>query len=101
MNGGIDLTIFNENFYAVFILNSPLVNSLLTNDQPNEGLGDLKLKLFRLELRFFLLNSLLNRSELRDIFVIELYNLRDLFDIWGESSNVNEMGVLPDSRLLK
>jgi hypothetical protein len=101
MNGGIDLTIFYENFYAVFILNSPLVNSLLTNDQPNEGLGDLKLKLFRLELRFFLLNSLLNRSELRDIFVIELYNFRDLFDIWGKSSNVNEMGVLLDSRLLK
>ena len=101
MNGGIDLAIFNENFDSVFILNSPLVNSLLTNDQPNEVLGDLELKLFRLELRFFLLNSLLNRSELRDIFVIELYNFRDLFDIWGESSNVNEMGVLRDSRLLK
>ena len=60
MYGGIDLAIFNEDFDSVFILNSPLVNSLLTNDQPNEVLGDLELKLFGLELRFFLLNSLLD-----------------------------------------
>jgi len=101
MNGGIDLAIFNENFNSILILNSPLVNALLPNDQPNEVLGYLELKLFGLELRFFLLNSLLNRAELRNIFVIEFYYFRDLFDIRGESSNVNEMGFLPDSCLLK
>lgn len=101
MNGGIDLAIFDENFNSIFILNSALVNSLLPNDQPNEVLGDLELKLFGLKLRFFLLNSLLDRPELRDIFVIEFYNFRDLFDIRGESSNVNELGVPLDSCLLK
>jgi hypothetical protein len=101
MNGGIDLTVFNENFDSIFILNSPLVNSLLPNDQPNEVLGDLELKLFGLELRFFLLDSLLDRPELRDIFVIEFYNFRDLFDIRGESSNVNELGLSLDCTLLK
>ena len=101
MDGGIDLAIFNENFDSVLILNSPLVNSLLPNDQANEVLGDLELKLFWLELRFFLLNSLLNWPELRDIFIIEFDNFRDLFDIRSESSNVNEIGILPDSRLMK
>jgi hypothetical protein len=93
MNSGIYLAIFNENFNSVFLLNSPLVNSLLTNDQANEILWDLKLKLFGLELCFFLLNSLLNRPELRHIFVKEFYNFHDLFDIRGESSNVNEIFI--------
>ena len=93
MNGGINLAIFNENFNPIFILNCPLVYSLLPNDQANEVLGDLEFKLFGLELRFFLLNSLLNRPELRHIFVKEFYNFRHLFDMRGEPSNVDEMGV--------
>ena len=33
MNGGIDLSIFDENLNPVFNLNGPLVNSLLSYDQ--------------------------------------------------------------------
>ena len=94
MNCGINLAIFNENFNSVFILNRALVNSLLSNDQSNKALGDLELKLFGLKLCFFLLNLLLNGTELRDIFIKEFYNFCDLFDMRRHPSNVNEILLL-------
>ena len=91
MNCGIDLAIFNEYFNSMFILNRALVNSLLSNYQSNKALWDLELKFFGLKLCFFLLNLLLNGTELRDIFIKEFDYFCDLFDMRGQPSNVNEI----------
>ena len=56
MYDGIDITIFDIYFdTGVFFLYGLLVYALLPDNQANEALRDLKFKLFRLKLCFFLL----------------------------------------------